>query len=224
MTGPMGYMRRLLKESYNFIILGVTAAALSASPAAGADPASGEAPQLAQATPSTAQTAGSVIGVLGAIQGLGGLAVTDVQAGQDVTTASVTVKGISAQLVGFSINELGYAAVLPGAFNFADFVPGIDGTALDEIALPSAVLIVAPAGSGSAQLSSDSLPKAVGDALAASGATSPTVTGGITLFGRIDGCDGGPTGHLVHDQQQCLYFTGSAWQRPATADTGESRW
>ena len=154
--------------------------------------------QSATDTPAAAsQTAGQAVGALANVPGLKNLTVSNVQTdpNSNITTASVSLKGVPSTLIGFSVGNNPAAAIIPQQFELKTFVPVPSGTPFDSVSFSNMAFIVVGQGGGASGVQTSGLPNALSAALSGAG-DKIDLKPGINLFGG-GSVSGGAIGDLL---------------------------
>jgi hypothetical protein len=144
------------------------------------------APAKTAATPSeTIKTLNDLAPFIADIPGLDSLPVSNVEVTDDVTSATITLKGIETTVVGFKIGDNKQVALIPKTFAFNEFMPGVADDVLSKIALTNTVLILNKPGGDPADVNTSDLPKAVSSAIG-EGSETMTLKSGVNFRGKLD--------------------------------------
>ncbi len=149
------------------------------------------------ANPAPAQTAQTAIDLLGglSIPGLDALPVSNVKIADGVKSADLNLHGHTATLVVFKPEDgaPNVAAIVPQAFNIADFVPLPSGTPLDGVAFSDMALVVAQ---GGVNFAASAAPEVLRAAFSHGGG-AVSLKAGVNLFGQADVSSGGKIKDLL---------------------------
>ncbi|MCW9033910.1 MAG: RICIN domain-containing protein [Rhodospirillales bacterium] len=139
------------------------------------------APLMAQSTKNTED----IFAVLKGVPGLSNLPVRDIRKTGNSTSAQITLRNKTAKVVGFKVNGVSLAAVLPQNFKLTDIIPVPSGTPIDGISFKNVALIYVPKGQAKSNVAMSLFPSTLHPALSRSG-SHITLKEGLNLFGSAD--------------------------------------
>ena len=136
-------------------------------------------------TSPTIKTLNDIASFIKDIPGLDSLPVSDVKVTDNVTSATITLKGIETTVVGFKIGDTKQVALIPKTFSLDEFMPGVADDALSKIALTNTVLILNKPGGDPVDINISDLPQAVSSAIGEDSGTM-TLQSGINFRSKLD--------------------------------------
>jgi hypothetical protein len=142
-------------------------------------------PPSSASSSQTIKTLNELAPFIADIPGLDSLPVSNVEVTDDVTSATITLKGVSTTVVGFKIGDVKQIALIPQSFSFDKFIPGVADDALSKIALTNTVLILNKPGGESADINTSDLPQSVSSAIG-EGSEKITLKSGVNLRAKLD--------------------------------------